>query len=75
MIILPYNTLKLLGWITVTLVVLSATFYFLLFINKRVQRNKSNNLLIIGLKKILKTVLPFIRSYHPVFGTAALSPV
>lgn len=68
---LPYNTLKLLGWITVTLVVLSATFYLLLYINKRIQRNKSNNKLILGLRKFLKRALPFIHSYHPVFGTAA----
>jgi len=72
MIILPYKTSKLLGWITVTLVLLSTLFYILLWINKKLQKSKIDNLFISSLKKILRKLIPFIHSYHPVFGTAAL---
>ena len=72
MITLPYNTLKLLGWITVTLVLLSSIFYLLIFVSKNIHRHDSNKTPIRLSKIILKKALPFIRSYHPVFGTAAL---
>jgi len=69
---IPYKTLKLLGWTTAILIFLSALFYLLLLLNKRIQSSKSNHPIIKALKKVLKKIIPFIHSYHPAFGTAAL---
>jgi len=72
LITLPYKTLKLLGWTTVILVSLSATFYFLLLINKKIQRSKSNHPITTKLKRLLRKLIPFIHSYHSALGAAAL---
>lgn len=69
---IPYQTLKLMGWTTLILVVLSTLFHILLITNKYLSKQSSDRPWILRTKKLLRKILPTIRNYHPALGTAAV---
>lgn len=70
--IVPYETMKLLGWITVVLVILSASIKLLSVASILLSRANPDHLLVTNTHKILKKLMRHIYSYHAPFGTVAL---
>lgn len=68
----PYQTLKLLGWITVVLVSLSASIKILILLNKLLARANQEHPLVQPCRKILKKLIPVVYSYHAPMGLVAL---
>lgn len=69
---ITYDMMKLLGWTTVILVSLSILFYLTLALNRIMAKTQSRSKFVSLGKSIVKSILPFARSYHTAFGTVAL---
>jgi len=69
---IPYEVMKLLGWTTVVLVLLSASFHLLLRLNKGVIKRKSSANQKVNLGPFFQKLIPFAKAYHKQFGAMAV---
>lgn len=72
MLFLTYETSKLLGWATALLALSATSYHIAIKLNIILVKRNTNNSVIVLLKKLLKTYVPFIHAYHKPIGTMAI---